>query len=342
MSSDTAINLAATSLTFSILSFLVIVVGLLFLVFPGWLETIKSAVTNFSGSPSSSGLLDHLKVLSVLSGALTPDIVLLIGFIADLMNFKIRYSVTSLIGILAVVANWGITSLISGVSFPTISLPTFSTPSVTETPKSTTPQLLGVGSSSNSLVPFGSTSDALVAGKKKKGGVQLPSSLVDNFNPCAIRGLEMFDVKGSPMGLAALAAVFAVYHLDMSIGAKRTSSQVLGFDVIAALVFANTLYSYIQFGSCLNDTSSFFSILKSTAFPVGIGLAVGGIGYTILKSKFTEFLPLNGESINTGGSKMLGGCSPGGATCSEPDDEDQIVCEAYQDGKRINSVFLQK
>ena len=97
MSSDTAINLAATSLTFSILSFIVIVVGLLFLVFPGWLETIKSAVANFSGSPSSSGFLDHLKVLSILSGALTPDIVLLIGFIADLMNFKFRYSVTSLI-----------------------------------------------------------------------------------------------------------------------------------------------------------------------------------------------------------------------------------------------------
>jgi len=332
MSSDTAINLAATSLTFSILSFIVIVVGLLFLVFPGWLETIKSAVTNFSGSPSSSGFLDHLKVLSILSGALTPDIVLLIGFIADLMNFKFRYSVTSLIGILAVVANWGITSLISGVSFPSFTFPTFSAPSVTETPKSTSPQLLGVGS----------TSDALVAGKKKKGGVQLPSSIVDNFNPCAIRGLEMFDVKGSPMGLAALAAVFAVYHLDMSVGSKRSSSQVLGFDALAILVFANTLYSYIQFGSCLNDTSSFFNILKSTAFPVSIGLAVGGIGYTILKSKFADFLPLNGESINTGGSKMSGGCSAGGATCSEPNDDDQMVCEAYQDGKRISSVSLQK
>ena len=77
MSNDPTVSLAAASLTFSVLSFITIVIGLLFLVFPGWLETIKTATSNVSGSSSSGGLLDGIKVFAVLGGALAPDIVLL-------------------------------------------------------------------------------------------------------------------------------------------------------------------------------------------------------------------------------------------------------------------------
>lgn len=394
-------SLAAASLTFSVLSFITIVVGLLFLVFPGWLETIKSATSSISGSSSSGGILDGVKVFAVLGGALAPDIVLLIGFISDLMNMKFRYSITSLIGILAVVVHWGLGSLLfgsgSGSSTPTIIqqvtqaaasaaaaiAPGPSAPA--ESPGNPTSQFLGVGTPATTgpiLDALGkkaaraktnaefaqARSDALEkqaassvgspstidlndteteaqarksrvskksAANKKVGGTQLPGMIADKFNPCAIRGLGMFDVKGSPMGLAALSAVFAVYFLDMTAGKKRTSTQVGGYLGFSTLALLFNIYAYREFG-CFQDPSV-MGILKSAAFPLATGFAIGGIGYSVLNSRYVDFLPLDGQVLESGGSSGLAEHKP---SCSAPNSDDQMVCEAYQDGKRITSVAL--
>jgi hypothetical protein len=411
MSGDPAVSLAAASLTFSILSFITIVIGLLFLVFPGWLETIKSATGRFTGSSSSGGLLDGLKVFAVLGGALAPDIVLLIGFISDLMNMKFRYSVTSLIGILAIVVHWGLGSIFfgSGSNAPTIiqqvtqaasdaasaiapgpSAPNVSPGNPTNLSSS---QILGVGAapntvlgslgkkldkakndaefaqaranaleqSSKSSVGTPSTIDlsdtmseaqarktrsaakksaektSKMAANKLVGGTQLPSMIADKFNPCAIRGLGMFDVKGSPMGLAALSAVFAVYFLDMTAGKKRTTTQVGGYLGFSTLALLFNIYAYREFG-CFQDPSV-LGILKSAALPLVTGFTIGGIGYSVLNSKYVDFLPLDGQVLDTGGSSTVSS-SEHKPSCSAPNDDDQMVCEAYQDGKRITSVGL--
>lgn len=405
-------SLAAASLTFSILSFITIVIGLLFLVFPGWLETIKSATSTISG-PSSGGFLDSVKVFAVLGGALAPDIVLLIGFISDLMNMKFRFSVTSLIGIFAVIVHWGIGSLVfgsagSGVlqqasqaasNIAASIAPGPSAPGVSpgNPSASTASQLLGVGSTAPppildalgkkaqkaktdaefavaraealnkaaaSSVGTPSTLDlndspaaamarktrnsakksaaatSKMAANKLVGGTQLPSMIADKFNPCAIRGLGMFDVKGSPMGLAALAAVFSVYFLDMTAGKKRTTTQVGGYLGFSTLALLFNIYAYREFG-CFQDPSM-MGIVKSSVFPLVTGFTIGGIGYSVLKSKYIDFLPLDGQILDTGAATDGPSSVPSDnkPSCSAPNDDNQMVCEAYQDGKRITSVGL--
>ena len=405
MSSDPTVSLAAASLTFSILSFITIVIGLLFLVFPGWLETIKSATSTISG-PSSGGFLYSVKVFAVLGGALAPDIVLLIGFISDLMNMKFRFSVTSLIGIFAVIVHWGIGSMVfgsagSGVlqqasqaasNIAASIAPGPSAPGVSPGNPSTGPQLLGVGSTTppildtigkkvqkaktdaksyemkqqktDSSVGTPSTLDlndspaaamarktrssakksaaatAKMAANKLVGGTQLPSMIADKFNPCAIRGLGMFDVKGSPMGLAALAAVFSVYFLDMTAGKKRTTTQIGGYMGFSTLALLFNIYAYREFG-CFQDPSM-MGIVKSSVFPLVTGFTIGGIGYSVLKSKYIDFLPLDGQVLDTGESTGSGSSVPSenNPSCSAPNDDNQMVCDAYQDGKRITSVGL--
>jgi hypothetical protein len=413
MSSDPTVSLAAASLTFSILSFITIVVGLLFLVFPGWLETIKTATSSVSGSASSGGFLDSIKVFAVLGGALAPDIVLLIGFISDLMNMKFRFSVTSMIGIIAVVVHWGLGSMFfgSGSGTPTIIqqvtqaasnaasaiAPGPSAPSVSPgNPTNPSSQLLGVGTAvppilsalgkkaekaktdaefataraaalekaaassigTPSTLDLNDTPKTAVARKSRNaskkssdktsklvaeklvGGTQLPSMIADKFNPCAIRGLGMFDVKGSPMGLAALSAVFAVYFLDMTAGKKRTGTQTGGYLGFSTLALLFNIYAYREFG-CFQDPS-IMGILKSSALPLITGFTVGGIGYSVLKSRYIDFLPLDGQVLDTGAptngpSSVPSDNSP---SCSVPNDDNQMVCDAYQDGKRITSVGL--
>lgn len=415
MSSDPTVSLAAASLTFSILSFITIVIGLLFLVFPGWLETIKSATSTISG-PSSGGFMDSVKVFAVLGGALAPDIVLLIGFISDLMNMKFRFSVTSLIGIFAVIVHWGIGSLVFGSAgsgvlqqasqaasniaasiAPGPSAPGMSPGNPTNPSSSTASQLLGVGSTTPpvlsaigkkaekaktdaefaaaraealgkaaaaSSVGTPSTLDlndspaaamarktrssakksaaatSKMAANKLVGGTQLPSMIADKFNPCAIRGLGMFDIKGSPMGLAALAAVFSVYFLDMTAGKKRTTTQIGGYMGFSTLALLFNIYAYREFG-CFQDPSM-MGIVKSSVFPLVTGFTIGGIGYSVLKSKYIDFLPLDGQVLDTGDSTGSGSSVPSenNPSCSAPNDDNQMVCDAYQDGKRITSVGL--
>jgi hypothetical protein len=71
------------------------------------------------------------------------------------------------------------------------------------------------------------------------GGGEIPSEIISKFNPCSIRGLGMFDIAQSPMGIAALSSVFAVYILDMTIDKKRDTKDIgvyLGFSCIVYLL----------------------------------------------------------------------------------------------------------
>ena len=89
------VNLAVASLTFTVLSFLVMVIGLVLIFYPGLRESLTGVMSGVS--PTGSGILDNLKIVGVLGGAISPDVVLLIGFISDIMNLSFRYSVTSIL-----------------------------------------------------------------------------------------------------------------------------------------------------------------------------------------------------------------------------------------------------
>jgi len=424
--------LAIASLTFSVLSFLVMVIGLVLVFYPGLRESLTGATSGMAST--GSGILDNLKIAGVLGGALSPDIVLLIGFISDLMNLKFRFSVTSIIGIIAVILHWviggsifgfskGVTSAVAstasaitaavapkaptapssssssqifGVGDGNPTAPTVSPPAATAAAAVAAPAspagVLGaiakpqrqaatkkltmptgnkpprrpgsvstapdMGESAAASAPAGPTSRSVsfaarpqrktaaaateanqkLAANKMTGGAALPDYITQKFNPCAIRGLGYFDISGSPMGMAALSAVFMVYLLDMTVGSKRSSAQAGGFAGFSAAIFLLNVYSYREL-KCV-DTTSVTASLKAVILPLAVGLLSGTGGYYVLKNNYADFLPLDGTHFDdgTGGS----GTTPSPAnrnqaSCQAPNADGEMICEAYRDGKRVNA-----
>lgn len=408
-------NIAAASLTFSVLSFILLLVTLVFFLFPDFSKTIRAGI-NISGD-SAGGIGSSFKMLGAFLGALSPDITLLSGFVSDVINGSFRYSVTSIIGVLAVVLHWGVAGLIHGFgsgAAPSAVSAAASVLASAAASSASTAQILGVGGEpTNPTPPAGTgpsttmqallrpaqvsginipqikrsgpksvgmstisenvgakpsgkasvkgalssfpvrqqrsaaaTSQAntqkLVANKLVGGGEseeemqtggawEIPEDLRSSFNPCSIRGLGMFDISKSPMGMAALSSVFAVYLLDMTVNGKRSSKDVTVYLIFSSIVYGLNLFSYSQF-KCYGST--FGEVAKSTILPIVLGFAAGSAGFSVLKTTFPAYLPLDQQRVDGPGA------SSKHATCAPPNDKDQFVCDAYKDGKRITSTVI--
>lgn len=407
------VNLAIASLTFTVLSFLVMVIGLVLIFYPGLRDSLTGATSGMASTGSS--ILDNLKIVGVLGGAISPDVVLLIGFVSDIMNLSFRYSITSIVGILAVILHWiiggtlfgfskGVTSAVAstasavtaavtkpapagpqlfGVGDPTapavspppavapgsppgllgaiakpqrqaatrkLTMPTgnkppprpgsvSTAPDMGETAATSAPESRTVSFSRPTRAAATKSSDATskLAANKKLGGAVLPDYITQKFNPCAIRGLGWFDIQGSPMGMAALSAVFMIYLLDMTVGNKRSSAQAGGYVGISAAVFMLNVYAYREL-KCI-DSSSISATFKALALPLAVGLLSGTTGYYVMKNNYANFLPLDGTHFDDGTEDSSGPASRNNqAHCNAPNDDGQMVCEAYQNGKKISSV----
>ena len=294
---DTTQNLAAAALTFSVLSFVVLVLSLTLTMFPDFSATIRS---RFSGSSDSS----TLKIVGAFAGAFSPDVTLLSGFISDIMNGSFRYSVTSLIGILSVILHWIVAGFVYG--FPRLSTTAAAAASAASF-------LIGTGEDTSTTT-----------------GGALPQYIEEKFNPCAVRGLGMFDIPQSPMGMAALSSVFIVYFLDMFVDDKRTKPVLAGYVGASGVLYALNLFAYKEFG-CYGET--YTDIAKKTVLPIIIGLVGGIVGYSVIKSTAPAFLPLDSQKVNSPSMGAHGTCAP-------PNDQDQFVCDAYKDGKRVSTTVV--
>ncbi len=373
---DTTLNLAAASLTFSVLSFLMLVITLSFFLFPDFSATIKSGLSRLGGVSESSGGPSAFTTFAAFLGALSPDITLLSGFITDVINGRFRNSVTSLIGISSVILHWLVGGLVHGFgegSAPSIAAQTISSVAAAVAPASAVvDQILGTGSENPTAPSTSSSASGLfrrrgplsvstmstiegasppsrrgsrtaalnarlgptIPGARpsrsvtlRGGGGEIPSEMISTFNPCSIRGLGMFDVAKSPMGMAALSSVFAVYILDMTIDKKRDTKDIgiyLGF---SGIVYLLNLYSYSSF-KCYGDT--FGAAARASVLPLAVGLIGGTAGFFALKYGFPSYLPLDPTSVN----------SPSQPTCAPPNDQDQFVCDAWKDGKKISTAVV--
>lgn len=387
-------DLQAASLTFSILAFLTSAIGILLVYFPGIRDTFTS-VFDRTSTGSFSGILSLL-------GAFSPDIALLSGFISDIMNGSFRFSVTSLVGIIAVILH----GIVGGFFFGFTKSASVSSivPTLTEVigvgeeaavvggdspstlaaarrervsrgkppagPRSGAMSALRLGTPAGSVVhgtgsarpsreaaikaaariemynamgrrhrnPGRSASVASSGGSRptrggdrdepesQSGGAR--SAVLSNFNPCAIRGLGFLDVKGSPMGMAALAAIFMVYLLDMT--TKKSPATIGGYLAFSFVVFGLNLFAYSEL-ECVADTS-YVGLLKAISLPTAIGLVTGGIAYGVMKANYKSFLPLDPEGFQPG--------APGNQPqCGKPSDN-EFVCDAYKDGKRISTAVV--
>jgi hypothetical protein len=175
-----------------------------------------------------------------------------------------------------------------------------------------------------------------MAANKQLGGAVLPDYITQKFNPCAIRGLGYFDISGSPMGMAALSAVFMVYLLDMTVGSKRSSAQAGGFAGFSVAIFLLNVYSYREL-KCI-DTTSVTASLKALVLPLAVGLLSGTGGYYVLKNNYADFLPLDGTHFDDGTETTPSPANRNQAHCQAPNDQGEMVCEAYRDGKRVNAA----
>lgn len=396
-------NIAAASLTFSVLSFILLIVTLVFFLFPDFSNTIRAGI-NISGSSGSGGFGSSLKMMGAFLGALSPDITLLSGFVSDIINGSFRYSVTSIIGVIAVILHWIVGGLVYGFSSSgsssAVSAAAAALASAAASSASTA-QILGVGSEpvnptpppssgegpsrsmrrairrvpgpgsvstmsslptaigparvprpgsrtatlnarlgpvipgtrpSRSVTLKGGADDEYEDDVQTGGAWEIPEDLRSSFNPCSIRGLGMFDISKSPMGMAALSSVFAVYLLDMIVNGKRSGKDVTVYLVFSGVVYGLNLFSYSQF-KCYG--TSFGEIAKSTILPIVLGVTAGSIGFSVLKTTFPAYLPLDQQRLDGPGS-----VSGKHATCAPPNDKDQFVCDAYKDGKRITSTVI--
>lgn len=394
---DTTTNLAAASLTFSVLSFIMLAITLIFFLFPDFSSTIKAGLAR---SGSSGGFGTSFKMLGAFLGALSPDITLLSGFVSDIINGSFRYSVTSIVGVIAVILHWGVAGLVYGFAKDSAPSVVANAAAAVASAVSAGPaQLLGTGgeptnptppSSGNvqsrklhgflrrvpgpGSVPRGDRSvmseitpiPGAADGEQPSQGIngptgvrftrirnppkrfipigggneedgqtggawEIPEDLRNSFNPCSIRGLGMFDISKSPMGMAALSSVFAIYLMDMTINNKRAGKDVLLYLGFSGVVYGLNLFSYSQF-KCYGDTVG--TIMKSTILPIILGLSVGAASFATLKTTFPAYLPLDPQNV---GDPALPSKH---ATCAPPNDQDQFVCDAYKDGKRVTSAIV--
>ena len=376
-------GLAAASLTFSVLSFVMLIITLIVFLFPDFSASIRAGISRASGS--GGGFFSNVKMVFALLGAFSPDITLLSGFVSDIVNGNFRYSVTSIIGIISVIVHWGawrilrIFNFFSDGASPAAS-PAPAAPAVAAAaavisavvPSAIGAQKFGTGSVStltrnidralkaakgnsasqsgdavsllenkrrgenpNNKVSDNTRSNALgkVGGAEyggediQTGGAwSMPPELASSFNPCAIRGLGMFDTTNSAMGMSALSAVWTVYMLDMVAGSKRTPGEIGGYVGFSAVVFGMNVYSYKTF-------QCYGSLVMPMVLPIIVGLACGGIGYGVLRSSFPAYLPLDAQAINSPSA-------PSQPSCAPPNDKDQFVCDAYKNGKRVTTSVV--
>ena len=339
--SSTSIDLAAASLTFSALSFLLLAVCAFLFFFPDFSATIRSG--KGMGAATSS-----FKVALSFLGVFAPDIAILSGFFSDIMSGSFRYSVTSIIAILTVILHWllaglvygftktssATTSTVSSASSIASSVSKTVTPQTSEPTTSIATKLLGVGvdtassAATNTSSPF---TTLLGTGVEKQAGGVLPEHIQNGFNPCSIRGLGMFDNIKSPMGIAALTCIFLLYFMDMYFGEKRKRFDTFIYVIFSAVVYAVTISAYKEFG-CYGKT--FNEVAQSSSLAILVGVIGGLTGYYVLKEHFPTYLPLDSEKI---GSPSMPGTY---AKCNAPNNKDEFVCDAYKNGKRISTSIV--
>lgn len=209
-------------------------------------------------------------------------------------------------------------------------------------------------------------------GGEQTGGARYPDS-VTSSNPCVIRGLGFLDTQSSPMSMVVLSFVFIVYFLDMSWNHKRTQSELAGnffFGLFVILVNAFALGVFECYGATSSDRT--FAIAKALT----IGLLFGGIIFVLYQNYGQQYLPVDpsaaslspdggGSGTNAnfvppggGGStsnlpcppaadgrsqtRIDGICVPntGLSQCGGPNADDQFVCDAYKNGKKITTTVV--
>ena len=196
-------------------------------------------------------------------------------------------------------------------------------------------------------------------GSPQGGGARLPEYF-KSYNPCTIRGMGALDTQKSPMGVVALSTIFMVYFLDMTVNSKRSQAEVTLNVFFGFAVLTLNCMAYSLFG-CYGDTLAQRALPIAKALLIGslVGASTFGIFNTIESAN--KYLPLDPSPASTSPASSPTLLGPGGAQqcppgyhsvngkckkglgsdmsskCSGPDANNEFVCDAYRNGKKIST-----
>jgi hypothetical protein len=192
-------------------------------------------------------------------------------------------------------------------------------------------------------------------GKKVQtgGANEISPEFARQAKPCVIRGLGFLDTQKSPMSIVVLVFIFFIYFLDMAVNLKRTGPEIAGNVFFGLFVLAINIYSFSVF-NCYGATTGarVFSVVKAAS----IGVVFGGIVFAIYNytEEGKQYLPVDPSpaSLET---TLINPVLPAKAKkpkpspedvgsesqCAGPNADDQFVCDAYKNGKKITTTVVQ-
>jgi hypothetical protein len=300
----------------STISVALLIVFLVALMNPELLANVRGRVT---GAAGQAGASPTGKIIVGTLGAFAPDMMILFGFISDIINVQFRHSVLSFTAILGVVLNrfiFGTDALaavrsaaatVTGVPAPAPTPAPAPAPApapspTTTTAAATTAAQVATTAAAAPAAVIGHTGKVTLTGNPadvstmsplggQRGGA-LPQFFVDSYNPCAIRGLAFLDTNKSPMGMVALMTIFTAVFWDMWINNKRTTSEIVGNGVFGLVVLILNFMAYSIF-DCYGSNSQdrLFATFKAFVW----GAIVGSTAFLIFQYApgGSEYLPLD-------------------------------------------------
>lgn len=169
-----------------------------------------------------------------------------------------------------------------------------------------------------------------------------PASVFTVGTGCTVPGFEAFESVFAAQGIVLPASIFTYFFIDF--GLNRIPSENIGI-AVTFLAFLILQLIVMGFSGCLSKyywNNSFATVIISLLF----GAITGSIGWGVVKTVSPMRLP--SEAITTlsptpskkpvgpGGTPIYSSTSSVG-TCSAPNDDDQMVCEAYKNGELVTS-----
>jgi hypothetical protein len=175
-------------------------------------------------------------------------------------------------------------------------------------------------------------------GRLLKLVVNAPASVFEVGAGCTVPGFEAFESVFAAQGIVLPASIFTYFFIDF--GLNRSASQNIG---VAATFIGFLLLQLIVMGfsGCLTRyywNNSFATIMMSLLF----GGITGSIGWGVVKAVSPGRLPTANNNSSTPTPAHRYPLSPEKAsssvgTCSAPNDDDQLVCEAYKNGELVTT-----
>jgi len=272
----------------------------------------------------------------------TPDMAVLGGFVADAANAEFRYSVTSLLGLLAAFLN-ALTTLFSGRGGQTteyslggdigsapgvLAAATATAASVARAPTRALNSVIGVGSAARAAPPAPPAQPAPAWNDDAEtlslhpGSVPSTISMLGGAritgNPSSILGIPLSGSKAQPAGLAVLVAIVTIYTIDAMSG-KRFGAALglqVAIGICTVLAYCASYYYTEGFGP-----SWYFSFI-----PVVLGISVGMLYFALP----AQYHPLDPEQSPTPTGEF--------SKCAAGNGSGEFVCDAYLNGQRIGTV----